>query len=109
MTGIEFIAAVGDINYLVEATMMSHGSIEVSIIKPKLLKDGSYFLDRTNGLWCLASVIDYARIGWTVCFNADDYFAFDLGKARMKSYLGDCLTMDDKQAILDRLREGGLI
>ncbi|TDQ12182.1 hypothetical protein [Pedobacter metabolipauper] len=105
---VEFIAVCGELKYLVSATKMNHGSIQLDIIKPKFEKDGSYSLNMRMGRWCLGDVIDYTGIGWTVCFQ-HDYFVFDLYKVRSKVFFGDCLTLDDKQAILDQLEDFGMI
>lgn len=103
-----FKGAYGEFDFLFEATFLNSGTIDLKIVKPKIKEDGTWELLPNAGLWHLGMVINYYQIGWTVSFQ-DDFFMFEPGKVRSKHDFGDCLMMDDKQAILERLVEAGWI
>lgn len=86
--------AYGDIDMELTATMMGTGSISLMLRKDL----------NQPGAFCFGSAIDYGGIGWTIVFQ-DEYFMFEPKRVRSKDYKGDCLMLDDKQAILDRLKE----
>lgn len=89
MEHFTFTAACGDIERLVCFTRMNHGTIDIMV-----------------GNFCFGTAVNYYIIGWTVKCYADDYFKWD-GARERGGYPGECVMQDDKDAILDRIREAG--
>lgn len=75
----EFVASYGDQDVVVKMSLEGYGSIEFTV-----------------GKLCFGIMVDYWMVGWTVWTRGDQ-----------TSYY--TLTMDDKQALIERAIEGGLI
>lgn len=104
---ISFIAAVGDLDYLVNVSKLNHGSIDIYVVKPERQGDGSFQLVHQSGGFVFGTVNSYGD--QVRCHN--EYFFWDPERIRQRfeTNVGDCFTMDDKDALLDRLREAGMI
>lgn len=75
----EFVASFGDQDVTVEMALHGYGSIEFKV-----------------GNFCFGVMVDYWMKGWTVWTRGDQFGYYTL-------------TMDDKQALVERAIEGGLI
>lgn len=79
MHNISFIASFGDYDEQVSLDWMLMGTYEINI--------GGYYY---------GSIVHYYQKGWTVVFQNDYY------RDKNNREIKHCLTLDDKDAILDR-------